>query len=109
MRKFVLPLEYISGYTLVGNYKLRAIDNVVGFVPGSHYSLAAVHNHPRFSNFRYRLERMEYILTRINPLIGDVCLKDFSLNGVTFKKGDEFPRAEILSVISAGNTECEIP
>jgi hypothetical protein len=53
-------------------------------------------DHPEFAKLRNRLEKDGYIRAERNWVNGDVVLKGFRLNGMTFSKGEQFPCAAAL-------------
>ena len=48
-------------------------------------------DHPEFKILRNKLEEQGYIKTQRNWWNGDSVLKPFTLNGVKFKKNEQFP------------------
>ena len=62
---------------------------------GEAYSLI---DHPEFTKMRNRLEKQGYIQIEHGWVNGDRALKPFSLNGVKFKKHDNFPCASALNI-----------
>ena len=96
MRKFTLDKEYITELLIeeeltLGEDMVLDTGEVFG-LKGTSFFWREWHNHPRFSNFRYRLERMGYI-TVGNP---DIALKDFAVNEFKFLVGEIFPTSEQL-------------
>ena len=55
-------------------------------------------DHPEFTKMRNRLEKQGYIQIEHGWVNGDRALKPFSLNGVKFKKHDNFPCASALNI-----------
>jgi len=47
-------------------------------------------DHPKFTEFRNKLEKLSYIQTERNWINGDRVLKPFIVNGMKLKKGDKF-------------------
>lgn len=58
-----------------------------GPIIGTSYSTT---DHPEYAKLRDRLEKTGYIKTERSWWNGDRVLKRFTLNGVPFKKGDQF-------------------
>ena len=55
-------------------------------------------DHPKFTKLRDKLEQNGYISTERRYWNGDRVLVNFSLNGLLFKKGDQFPCATAMNV-----------
>lgn len=55
-------------------------------------------DHPKFTEFRNKLEKLGYIQTERNWINGDRVLKSFILNGMKLKKGDKFACACALEI-----------
>lgn len=53
-------------------------------------------DHPEFARLRDQLESDGYIVTERRWWNGDSVLKKFTLNGVVFNPGDQFPSAAAL-------------
>ena len=53
-------------------------------------------DHPEFTCLREQLEQQGYIAVQRGWWNGDCVLKPFRLNGVRFKKGDQFPCATAM-------------
>ena len=53
-------------------------------------------DHPSFAALRTTLENQDFIKTARNMSNGDTVLKDFNLNGSTFRVGDRFPCADAI-------------
>ena len=54
------------------------------------YSMSSSDDHPEFTKLRERLGELEYIKIERGWWNGDRVLKPFTLNGLKFKKGDQF-------------------
>jgi hypothetical protein len=63
--------------------------------PYTSYSIGT-EDHPEFARLRIQLEQLGYIQCERNWVNGDRVLKLFSLNGVKFKSGVQFPCAAAL-------------
>jgi hypothetical protein len=50
-------------------------------------------DHPEFARLRDQLEQLGYIQCQRNWWNGDRVLKSFTLNGVAFEPGEQFPSA----------------
>jgi len=55
-------------------------------------------DHPKFTEFRNKLEKLGYIKTERSWYNGDRALKSFIVNGMKLKKGDKFCCACALSI-----------
>lgn len=55
-------------------------------------------DHPKFTEFRDKLEKLGYIKTERAWSNGDIVLKPFIVNGMKLKKGDKFACACALSI-----------
>lgn len=62
----------------------------------AYWTSTSSEDHPEFANLRNRLEKMGYIQTQRNWWNGDIVLKPFVLNGVRFKKNEQFPCASAI-------------
>lgn len=97
MTKFTLDKEYIN--EVIQDTELTLGEDVVldtrevYLFKGTTFIDREIVNHPRFDNFRFRLERMGYIDTG-EP---DIINKDFSVNGFLFLEDEIFPTAEQFS------------
>ena len=60
------------------------------------YSTAGNKDHPEFSKLRNMLGDLGYIAIERAWWNGDRVLKSFRLNGVLFRKGDQFPCASAI-------------
>ena len=55
-------------------------------------------DHPKFTEFRNKLEKLGYIKTERSWYNGDRTLKPFIINGMKLKKGDKFCCACALDI-----------
>ena len=55
-------------------------------------------DHPKFTEFRDKMEKLGYIKTERAWSNGDSVLKPFIINGMKLKKGDKFACACALSI-----------
>jgi len=55
-------------------------------------------DHPKFTEFRNKLEKLGYIKTERSWVNGDRALKPFIINGMKLKKGDKFCCACALDI-----------
>lgn len=55
-------------------------------------------DHPKFTEFRDKLEKLGYIKTEREWNNGDRALKPFIVNGMELKKGDKFCSAGALGI-----------
>ena len=55
-------------------------------------------DHPKFAEFRNKLEKLGYIKTERSWSNGDRVLKPFIVNGMKLKKGDKFACACALDI-----------
>lgn len=55
-------------------------------------------DHPKFTEFRDKLEKLGYIKTERSWVNGDRALKPFIVNGMKLKKDDKFCSADALDI-----------
>ena len=81
-------------YTLLSDHENVTHDDLIQVIKnaGKFYSIGTT-DHPEFDSLRNSLEQQGYIVTQRGWWNGDRVVKAFTLNGVKFKKNDQFPCA----------------
>ena len=97
IKQFRLNKEYLSS---VPDEKYLVLSDLVGkiILKGDSY---ACKDHPEFTKLRNRLCELGYISVEPTYWNGDIVLKPFKLNKLSFKKGEQFPCAAALAIKSA--------
>ena len=91
-KQFKLKNEYFSS---VQDVKYALLHDMSGKIVFQGNSLG-LKDHPEFTKLRNRLSKMGYILMETSYWNGDIVLKPFKLNKLSFKKGEQFPCAGAL-------------
>jgi len=97
IKQFRLKKEYLSS---VPDEKYLVLSDLVGKIifQGDSY---ACKDHPEFTKLRNKLCELGYIFIEPTYWNGDIVLKPFKLNKLSFKKGEKFPCASALAIKSA--------
>lgn len=103
MKNFTIDPQYLSSVTIENvtplydknNFTEQELIKVLKN-KGSIKSIQTI-DHPKFTELRDQLESLGYIKTKRNYWNGDVVVKSFQLNGVTFRVNDSFHCASALS------------
>jgi len=93
MKAFKLKREFIT--SLLETKKVELLMDNGEILKGT--SQATI-DHPEFTKLRNKLDKLGYIEVQRLWWNGDRVLKPFKLNGMAFKKGDQFPCASALAV-----------
>jgi hypothetical protein len=90
--KFTIDPEHLCSVTIHTDYmKDRPEDEqLIAKLKGHKFCSTHSEDHPEFAKLRNQLEDEGYIETQSSWWNGDRVLKDFSLNGAIFKKGEKF-------------------
>lgn len=102
--KFYIDIAYVTDVTISKTYPIQQRDDETSedFLirklrsDCSPITSTKTEDHPEFTILRNKLEELGYIKTERNYWNGDCVLKQFYLNDVKFRKGNQFSCAAAL-------------
>jgi hypothetical protein len=103
MKKFSINDTYLTDVTVREDFVPRidseniTPDQLIEVIKNSGrcYSIGTK-DHPEFAKLRNQLEQQGYIVTQRSWWNGDRVLRPFTLNGIKFRKHDQFPCAAAM-------------
>jgi hypothetical protein len=97
--EFLCSITTTTEYWHLENQENPTAQDMIRLLKRTHKTVVTgSHDHPEFAKLRDQLEQSGYIKTERSWCNGDQVLKQFWLNGVAFKKNQQFGCAAALGV-----------